>query len=185
MNWEEYTSYFNEILQNPQPVEPYDNADYLDYTKMNQTRSKRWIKHGEILASINETMSQIKNPQKWILITEPWCGDAAHSVPFIHLISELNEHVNLEIQLRDSDSEIEKYLTNGGKSIPILVIRDENEKDLAVWGPRPADCQVIFNQLKADGADFEQMKIALQNWYNQDAGVSLQEELDNLIKQTL
>jgi hypothetical protein len=101
------------------------------------------------------------------------------------LISELNDNIQLEIQLRDADSEIEKYLTNGGKSIPILVIRDENGKDLAVWGPRPADCQVIFNQLKADGAEFGEIKIALQNWYNQDAGVSLQKELDNLIKQTL
>ena len=185
MKWTEYNNYFEEILQNTNPKAPYDNPDFLDYTKMNQTRSKRWIKHGEILVSIQETMKQIKNPQKWILITEPWCGDAAHSVPFIHLISELSEYVNLEIQLRDDDSEIEKYLTRGGKSIPILVIRNDNGKDLAVWGPRPADCQVIFNQLKADGAEFGETKIALQNWYNQNAGVSLQEELNEKIKITL
>jgi hypothetical protein len=185
MNWTEYNLYFDEILQNPTPKTPYDNVDYLDYTKLNQTRSKRWLKHGEISNSIRESISKIEKTQHWILITEPWCGDAAHSVPFIHLISELSEYVNLEIQLRDADSEIEKYLTNGGKSIPILVIRDENGKDLAVWGPRPADCQIIFNQLKAAGADFEAMKIALQNWYNHDAGVSLQNELVDVIKKTL
>jgi hypothetical protein len=185
MKWTEYNKYFEEILQNSNPKAPYDSPDFLDYTKMNQTRSKRWMKTGEIAQSIIETVGKINKTQHWILITEPWCGDAAHSVPFIHLISELNDNIQLEIQLRDADSEIEKYLTNGGKSIPILVIRDENGKDLVVWGPRPADCQVIFNQLKADGAEFGEIKIALQNWYNQDAGVSLQKELDNLIKQTL
>ena len=66
-----------------------------------------------------------------------------------------------------------------------MVIRDENGKDLAVWGPRPAACQVIFNELKLAGAEFSEMKIGLQNWYNQDAGVGLQEELNELLKTIL
>ena len=185
MNWSEYIHFFDEILQNSNPPAPYDNPDYLDYTKMNQSRSKRWMKHGEIMPSIVETVGKIEKAQHWILITEPWCGDAAHSVPFIHLISELNDNIQLEIQLRDSNSEIEKYLTNKGKSIPILVIRDGNGKDLAVWGPRPAACQVIFNELKLAGAEFSEMKIGLQNWYNHDAGVGLQEELNELLKTIL
>lgn len=185
MKWTEYNNYFKEILQDTNPKAPYDSPDFLVYTKMNQTRSKRWMKMGEIAPSIIETVGKINKTQHWILITEPWCGDAAHTVPFIHLISELNDNIQLEIQLRDSNSEIEKYLTKGGKSIPILVIRDENGKDLAVWGPRPAACQVIFNQLKSDRAEFGEIKIALQNWYNQDAGVSLQEELNKKIKNTL
>jgi hypothetical protein len=185
MNWPEYNHFFEEILQNPNPAAPYDNDDFLGYTKMNQSRSKRWIKHGEIIPSITETVGKIEKAQHWILITEPWCGDAAHSVPFIYLISELNDKIQLEIQLRDSNSEIEKYLTNGGKSIPILVIRDENGKDLAVWGPRPAECQATFNKLKEEGTEFTELKIGLQNWYNQDAGISIQIELNDLIKQTL
>jgi len=185
MNWSEYNHFFDEILKNSNPIAPYDNPDFLGYTKMNHTRSKRWMKTGEITQSIIETVGKIEKAQYWILITEPWCGDAAHSVPFIHLISELNDNIQLQIQLRDSNSEIENYLTNGGKSIPILVIRDENGKDLAVWGPRPAACQVIFNELKLAGAEFSEMKIGLQNWYNQDAGVGLQEELNELLKTIL
>lgn len=185
MKWTEYNNYFEEILQNTNPKAPYDNPDFLDYTKMNQTRNKRWMKHGEIIPSIIETVGKIAKAQHWILITEPWCGDAAHSVPFINLISELNDNIQLEIQLRDSNSEIEKYLTNGGKSIPILVIRNENGKDLAVWGPRPAACQLIFNELKLAGAEFSELKIGLQNWYNNDGGVGLQEELNELLKTIL
>lgn len=181
MTKETYNQYFEEILANENPSAPYDDPHFLDYTKMNQKRSTRWFKHGEILPEMKTAIEQIKAPQKWVLITEPWCGDAAHSVPFIQMISDLNPLISLEIQLRDSDSEIEKYLTNGGKSIPILVIRNESNEDLAVWGPRPKDCQVVFQQLKDENADFEAMKVALQNWYNHNKGVDIQQELIELI----
>lgn len=181
MTWTEYTNYFDGILNNPNPPAPYDNPDYLDYTKMNHKRTSRWLKHGELLPEIKVAVSKIDQPQKWVLISEPWCGDAAHSVPFIKMISDLSDKIELEIQLRDSGSEIEKYLTNGGKSIPMLIMRDAEGKDLAVWGPRPAACQEIFLQMKEDQADFETQKITLQNWYNKDNGHTIQTELLNLI----
>lgn len=185
MTWADYNNYFDEILTNPAPSAPYDNADYMDYTKMNHKRTSRWLKHGELLPEIKEVTAKISENQHWVLITEPWCGDAAHIVPFIQMISELSEKVELEIQLRDAGSEIDKYLTNGGRAIPILVIRDAEGKDLGVWGPRPAECQKIFLQMKADNADFETQKITLQNWYNKDNGVSLQRELTDLISKTI
>ncbi len=181
MTWTEYNNYFDEILSNPNPAAPYDNPDYLDYTKLNHKRSHRWMKHGEILPQMKEAISRIKEDQHWILITEPWCGDAAHSVPFIQMIAALSNKIKLEIQLRDSGSEIDNYKTNGGKAIPMLIIRDKVGKDLAVWGPRPAACQKIFLQMKADNVDFETQKITLQNWYNKDNGKSIQLELIGLV----
>lgn len=181
MTWTDYTDYFDSILNDPDPKAPYDNPDYMDYTKLNHKRSSRWLKHGEILPQMKEAVSRIKEKQQWILITEPWCGDAAHSVPFIKMISDLSDKIELTLQLRDSGSEIDNYLTNGGKAIPMLIIRDKAGKDLAVWGPRPAACQDIFLQMKADNADFETQKITLQNWYNKDNGKSIQLELIGLI----
>jgi hypothetical protein len=144
MNFDAYHALFKEILDSKNPVAPYDKSDYLNYVKLNLSRSNRWLKTAQILSEIKEKIVSIKEEQNWILITEPWCGDASHSVPFIFLLSELSHKIKLEIQLRDSNSEIEKYLTNGGKSIPILVIRDKNLKDLAVWGPRPKVCQALY-----------------------------------------
>lgn len=181
MTWTDYNNYFDEILNNPDPKAPYDNPAYMDYTKMNQKRTNRWLKHGEILPQMKEAVARIKEDQEWILITEPWCGDAAHSVPFIYMISALSDKIELKIQLRDTDSEIENYKTNGGKAIPMLIVRDKAGKDLAVWGPRPAACQKIYLQMKADEADFETQKITLQNWYNKDNGKSIQLELMGLI----
>ena len=182
MNWQEYTNYFTEILESTEYKEPY-NDDFLNYTRLNQSRSNRWLKHGIISDALKNQIAKIQQKQTWILITEPWCGDASHCNPFIFKMSELNDLIELKIQLRDSDSEIDNYLTNGGKSIPILIIRDELGNDLAVWGPRPKACQIVFDELKSREVDFITFKTELQNWYNKDQGHEIQQEFETLLSQ--
>lgn len=184
INWSTYLKTFDEILNSNNPVKPYDNPTYFNYLKLNQSRQKRWLKTGKIMETLKDTLSAIETPQTWYIITEPWCGDAAHSIPFIKLATDLNPLINLKIVWRDTPPFIiEDYLTNGGKSVPKLVIRDKNEQDLGAWGPRPSECQKIYLDLKEKNADFEEVKITLQNWYNADKGQSLQSELNDLITQ--
>lgn len=90
--------------------------------------------------------------------------------------------ITYDLQLRDSEPFlIEDYLTNGGKAIPKLISRDENGNDLFVWGPRPAGAQELMNRLKEENAEFETIKIELQNWYNHDKGKQIQSELKELL----
>ena len=143
---------------------------------------KRWEKVGQILPAAEEAIRSIQKHQNWVLITEPWCGDAAHIVPFIQKLAALNERIHLRIQNRDSNSEIDNYLTKGGKSIPILIVRDENDKDLFVWGPRPKDAQELFLKMKNDPEmSAVDQKEALQNWYNNDSGKMIQKEILDLL----
>ena len=182
MDFESYLSEFESILNAPSPIAPYDNPDYLDYTKLNWSRMNRWLKKGELSEQLVDTIKGIAQPQQWIVITEPWCGDAAHSVPFLYLAAQLNPLVSVDYELRDAAPfRINDYLTNGSKSIPKLIIRDGQGNDLAVWGPRPIECQKLFDQLKAEEADFEMQKTALQKWYNEDKGKSLQAELTAIL----
>jgi hypothetical protein len=93
-----------------------------------------------------------------------------------------NPLITIDYELRDSEPfRITGYLTNGGKAIPKLIIRDAEGNDLAVWGPRPERCQALFYGLKAANADAETQKIALQNWYNENDGKDIQAELTALL----
>src|SRR5690606_20834746 len=88
--------------------------------------------------------------------------------------------ITVDYELRDSAPyRINEYLTAGSKSIPKLIIKsiDSKGEDLATWGPRPVACQELLNQLNTKGADFEQKNMGLQNWYNNDKGKTLQDEL--------
>ena len=178
MNYTEYKQLFDKILGNPNPAHPYDDAVYLNYTKLNRSRMNRWNKQLKLDENLVSRIKQVTSPQHWIIITEPWCGDAAHILPFLIRLAEQNNYITCDIKLRDSEPFlIENYLTNGAKSIPKLIVRNENGNDLFVWGPRPKGAQELLDKMKADNADFETTKIALQNWYNNDKGMSFCREL--------
>ncbi len=179
MNFQSYLQYFESIIKNSEPPAPYNNPDYFNYAKLNWSRTSRWLKHGKLSDEIKETVANIKNPQHWIIITEPWCGDAAHVVPFLQLIAQQNSLITVDYELRDAEPfRINEYLTNGGKSIPKLIVRNAAGDDIFIWGPRPAGCQVIYDKLKTENADFETIKLELQKWYNDDEGKEIMLELN-------
>lgn len=187
MNFHEYLGLFDQILTAKNPPAPYDKPAYINYVKLNQSRMARWTKTLELHPDLIDALSDIEEPQHWIMISEPWCGDAAHCMPFLVAIAEKSPKVTYEIQLRDSEPFlINDYLTNGGKSIPKLIARDQDGKDLFTWGPRPAEAQEVFNTLKADNADYEEITLKLQAWYNANKGQAIQQELLDLVtKQTV
>lgn len=184
MNFQEYRDYFKSIVEKSSADNepPYNNPDYYDYTKLNWSRMNRWLKTGKLSKELSEIIKKIEKPQSWIVITEPWCGDAAHNVPFIEMAARENPLVSVSYQLRDTEPFlIEQYLTNGTKSIPKLIVRDAGGNDLATWGPRPQDCQLLYAQLSKEKAPFEKVKIELQNWYNVNKGISIQKELGSVL----
>ncbi|WP_210488111.1 thioredoxin family protein [Rufibacter aurantiacus] len=188
MNYQEYSAYFKGILEKDAAEQqpPYDNPDYLDYTNLNWSRMNRWFKTGKLSEEILEVVSKIDRPQSWIVITEPWCGDAAHNIPFIEMIARKNPLISVTYELRDTAPfRIEQYLTNGTRSIPKLIVRDQEGNNLGTWGPRPANCQLVFTQLQKEKAPFEKIKVEIQNWYNANKGEDLQKELVGVLSGTL
>ena len=183
--WEDYLSVFEHLLNSDNPPAPYTNPAYLNYVKLNHSRQKRWLKTGVLTQDIIAEVKKINGVQTWNIITELWCGDAAHSIPFLKLISEHNPLITVKIVWRDTPPFlIEDYLTNGGKSVPKLVVRDADENDLFTWGPRPEPCQQIYLEMKEKNAPFEEQKVALQNCYNTDKGETIQKELLELLRKS-
>src|SRR3546814_13916104 len=89
------------------------------------TRTDTRLPYTTLFRSLKNVVQRIQAPQRWTVITEPWCGDAAHSVPFIELASRKNPAITVSYELRDSEPfRINDYLTNGSKSIPKLIIRE-------------------------------------------------------------
>jgi Thioredoxin len=177
MNYAEYLQYTETVLSGPEYPAPYDNPAYLEYGRLGLSRMNRWNKVLTLHDDLVRLIRKMDRPQTWIVITEPWCGDAAPMVPYIARLAEVNPLIRLDIQLRDQPPFlIEQYLTNGGKSIPILVVRDADGQDLFTWGPRPAPVRALVERLNAEGAEKSVVIVELQNWYNADRGGAMQEE---------
>ena len=155
-----------------------------NYTMLNNKRMKRWDKTIKIGEGVADAIKHKKFNQTWIVITESWCGDAAHVMPVINKIAELNEGINFRVVLRDDDEALmDQFLTNGSKSIAKLIILDTTTKDvIATYGPRPSTATLLVNDYKAKyGILTPEFKEELQQWYNKDKGQSTIEDLVNLL----
>lgn len=121
----------------------------------------------------------------WLVITEGWCGDAAFNVPMFHVIEKLApEKTKLRLVLRDQNLELmDANLTDGGRSIPKLIVLSDDLKPLGFWGPRPAALQKLMKQWKSEGFELKELIPKVFNWYNADETKSLQEELESLVIQ--
>lgn len=183
MNWNDFLSRFDDVLEGRITSAPYDNPAYVEYVKLNASRQKRWMKTLSLTDEMKEVLHSINEPQEWILITEDWCGDSAHNAPFIVAMAAENPLIHIDVILRDTPPLIiDEYLTNGGRSIPKLVVRDTKGKDLFTWGPRPAECQQLMLNQKANKTPADEAKIELQKWYNDDKGASIQREMTQLLE---
>lgn len=156
------------------------SEDLINYSKLNYSRMKRLVKTADLSDDLKHCLGSIKGNQKWLLISETWCGDAAQNLPQLAKMAEFSDAIELRIVFRDENLELmDEYLTNGGRSIPKLIAFTEN-KEVFTWGPRPNEAQTIVNAYKSlpdPKEPYSEFVIKLQNWYNKDGGKSLDEEL--------
>ena len=159
-----------------------ENSVLIDYTKLNDRRMNRLDKTTKIPDDAIEKIKAFRKKVTWLIITESWCGDAAQTMPVMNKIAELNANIDIKIVLRDENEALmDRFLTNGGKSIPILImVDDETNEVLHRWGPRPFEATKMVTDYKAlHGKLTPEFKQELQVWYNKDKG---QHTIDDLLE---
>lgn len=181
LSYEGYIEMTEKLLLEGKTTGQNQEQAMVDYMKLNLQRMKRIFKTSEIN---REVFEYIRNVQHWVVITEPWCGDAANTVPLIAKIAAESGKVRLHLLLRDKNTEVmNEYLTNGAKSIPILIVLDSEYNELFYWGPRPASIQkMVMDYKNAPGFDIEILKENVQKWYFEDKTVSAQNEIIKKLK---
>ncbi|HRH60623.1 MAG TPA: thioredoxin family protein, partial [Chitinophagaceae bacterium] len=133
---------------------------------------------------LSALVQNIAAPQTWLVLTEGWCGDAAQIIPVLHKLAALNSNIALKFLLRDENLELmDMYLTKGiSRSIPKLIVLDENNDELFNFGPRPGALQEIFYHLKANAVPNAVIKEEIHKWYAKDKTITTQLEILELLK---
>ena len=80
---------------------------------------------------------------------------------------------------------MDQYLTDGKRSIPLLVAFDAAGGELFRWGARPAAAQAVVDEANAEGLEKPAMLERLHAWYGKDRGRSLDAELVTLFREHL
>lgn len=151
-----------------------------NYTKLNDRRMKRWDKTIQVSDVAQIRIAGFQHNITWLVITESWCGDAAHVIPALNKIAQLNTHINFRVVLKDDNPELmDAFLTNGNEAIPkLLIIDDETREVINTYGPRPTEATNYVKRFKAKyGALTPEFKEDLQHWYNSDKGQNVIEDV--------
>jgi len=158
----------------------------VNYTKLNDRRMKRWDKTIKISEASKRKINEFRHHITWLVITESWCGDAAHVLPAINKIAELSNYIEMKIVLRDENMELmDAFLTHGSRSVPKLIMIDDETGDvLNTYGPRPSEAASYVSRFKAENGKLTpEFKEDLQHWYNDDKGQNIIEDVTEMLCQ--
>jgi thiol-disulfide isomerase/thioredoxin len=183
----DYNTYITEVARLAEEglsTSPEQTESNSQYTKLNNARMHRWDKKLNIPEDVAEKFRNYKGKVTWLVITESWCGDAAHALPVMNKLAELSEGIDLKIVYRDTHPDLmDEFLTNGARSIPKLIALDEqNDVIIGEWGARPRVATKMVADYKSEhGMLTEEFKKDLQVWYNKDKGRNIITDLSELV----
>lgn len=150
--------------------------ELLAYSQLNEKRMDRILKHGKINSSI-----KVKKSKRWLVITEGWCGDSAQIAPHLYLFSQ-QQGAQMRIVLRDENPAVmDMFLTNGSRSIPIVIMMDDQNQVVAQWGPRPLTLSNLVKAWKEQGLSKDEFNPLIHKWYANDKGQTCIQEWEALL----
>lgn len=120
-------------------------------------------------------------PGSWHLValSEDWCGDAVNTLP---IIARLAAEAGWDMRVLGRDDNLDlmdAHLTNGrSRSIPVVIVYDEEFREVGWWGPRPGEIQSWVMSEGLAMPSPERYKV-VRRWYARDRGrTTLTELLD-------
>ncbi|MFT4605663.1 MAG: hypothetical protein ACI9W4_002407 [Rhodothermales bacterium] len=151
---------------------------YRHYSRYNWDRMGRLEAVYAPSEALIESLTSAPGPLTWLVITENWCADAAYSLPVVRAAAEAHGNSDLRFLLRDTNLDVmDRYLTGGSRSIPIVVVFSASGQELLRWGAKPKALADHLGLLKADGADGRAISAATIAWYEDEGWLEIEREL--------
>ncbi|MDB9782863.1 thioredoxin family protein [Winogradskyella sp.] len=184
ISYSDYRALVTDLVDNESTTGNDKSEAMANYTMLNNKRMKRWDKTVKVSDELKAKIENYNKKITWLVITESWCGDAAHIMPVINKLAELSDYIDYKIVLRDENEALmNQFLTNGGKSIPKLIMIDHTTNSVVnTFGPRPAAATKMVSDYKLEHGNITpEFKEDLQHWYNKDKGQSTLNDLVHLL----
>ena len=161
---------FSEVLARPK-----DNAALWD------ALYKKAVISPEIAARLRNTRGQ------WHLLAlnEDWCGDSVNILPYVARLADSHPGIELRVLGRDDNPALmNAHLTGTSKSIPVVIVYDEESNEIGWWGPRPREIQkwVIDEGLALPKPERYRH---IRMWYARDHGAAIISEILSIIEQRM
>lgn len=184
MSYTQYRDFVTQLVAEASTSGELKTEELIYFTKLNDRRMRRWDKTIKINETHEAQIKMFSRPTTWLVITESWCGDAAHIIPVINKVAQLNPNIDLKLVLRDENPQLmDAFLTNQARAIPKLIMIDNKTNEVMhTFGPRPSIATQMVNDYKTKHNKLTpEFKENLQVWYNNNKGQNTIEDLVNLL----
>lgn len=163
----------------------YVAVPFAEFVRGTQANHEMWQAMGRRARVPQEVLDRVGElPGRWhlLVLLEDWCGDALNTVAPIAALAEAAPNLDLRVLSRDNNPNLmDSHLTQGSRSIPVVIVLDEAFEEVGWWGPRPAELQAWA---RAEGAQMpkEERYKEMRRWYTRDRGESTLREIAELLE---
>ncbi len=106
-----------------------------------------------------------------LALAEDWCVDTSSTLPVLARWVEAVPALSLRILRRDEHPELmDQYLTNGTRSIPVIIVLDRDFRELRHWGPYPAPLAAWVQEHRPPALAKGEYVKGKRVWYAHDRG---------------
>ena len=153
-------------------------GEFIAGARQNQELWGSLVARATVSPDLVARAAAVGEPRHLLVLVEDWCGDAFNTVPLAAAVPGLD----MRVLARDENPDLmDSHLTNGSRSIPVVMVLDEQFEELGWWGPRPAELQ-RWVLGEGQGLAKEERYKAIRTWYARDRGRTTLEEVVGLIE---
>lgn len=157
-------------------------AEYLEGVREHVDLWNSMARRAKVPQEFLDRVAGLRGRWHLLVLSEDWCGDAVNSVPFVAKLAELAPNLDLRVLARDENPDLmDAHLTNGSRSIPVVIVYDEAFQELGWWGPRPRELQ---EWVLSEGRELpvEDRYREVRRWYARDGGRTTLDEVVSLLE---
>ncbi|MGZ8471482.1 MAG: thioredoxin family protein [Gemmatirosa sp.] len=156
-------------------------SEFLEQAQANAALWRDTYRLARVPADAAARLAALSGRWHLLVIVEDWCGDAVNTVPLLARLAELAPNVDLRVVGRDENPDLmEAHLTNGTRSIPVVLVLDEDYEESGWWGPRPAALQqwVMDEGMRLEK---DERYRHVRTWYARDRGRTTVDEVVEVV----
>ena len=124
-------------------------------------------------------------PGRWhlLVLSEDWCGDAVNTVPYVARLADLAPNLDLRVVGRDANPDLmDSHLTGTARSIPVVIVYDDEFIERGWWGARPTALQSWVFSAEGQALDKTERYRHVRAWYARDRGRATLDEILTLLE---
>jgi hypothetical protein len=130
-------------------------------------------------------IAQPAGERRLLALAEDWCIDTSSTLPVLARWTEVVPDLSLRILKRDEHPALmDHYLSNGARSIPVVLILDREFREIGHWGPYPAPLGDWVREHKPPALEKAEFVKGKRSWYARDRGETMLREIQALLQGT-